>query len=273
MNQFSAHPNEVFKSFWSYHGLIWQMSKREIAGRYRGSVMGILWSFFNPVMMLAIYTFVFSVVFKAKWGVGAAEGKMEFATILFAGMIVYNLFAECISRAPNLILGNVNYVKKVVFPLEILPWVSLCAALFHLAINLCVLLLFYVVINHSLNWTVLFFPILMMPLILVIMGISWLLASIGVFLRDVAQTTGLLLTIMMFVSPIFYPTSALPERYQVLMLLNPLTFIIDQARNILIWGKPPDFPGLLTYLVVSLAIAFLGFAWFQKTRKGFADVI
>jgi lipopolysaccharide transport system permease protein len=273
MTAFPANPQAMFKNLWSYRSLIWQMSKREVAGRYRGSMMGLLWSFFNPVMMLAIYTFVFSVVFKAKWGVSASESKMEFATILFAGMIVYNLFAECISRAPNLILGNVNYVKKVVFPLDILPWVSLCAALFHQAISFAVLILFYAAINQSLNWTVLLFPFLMLPLIFMIMGVSWVLASVGVFLRDVAQTTGLLLTIMMFVSPIFYPIAALPQKYQAIMLLNPLTFIIEQVRDVLIWGKLPDFSGLLAYFVASLGIAFMGFAWFQKTRKGFADVL
>jgi lipopolysaccharide transport system permease protein len=246
--------------------------QREVLGRYRGSALGMLWSFFNPVLMLAVYTFVFSVVFQARWGTGGGS-KAEFALILFAGMLVFNLFAECITRAPSLILGNASYVKKVVFPLEILPWVNFGAASFHALISFAVWLLFSLFVFGQPKPGILLFPLLLLPLTLFTMGVSWLLASLGVYLRDVSQVVGIAITICMFLTPIFYPLTAIPEAYRGILYLNPLTLIIEQARDLLIFGKGMDWKqyGLLSLL--SLLIAWLGFAWFQKTRKGFADVL
>lgn len=265
-------PFEVFRSFWHHRGLIVQMTKREVIGRYRGSVLGLLWSFFHPILMLAVYTFVFSVVFKARWGMGS-ESKTEFALLLFAGLIVHALFAECVNRAPTLMVGNTNYVKKVVFPLEILPWISLGSALFHAGVSVVVLVLFYVTVNLSVNWTVLLLPIVLFPLALLTIGVSWFLASIGVYLRDVGHTISIVTTVMLFLSPVLYPVSALPDKYQILLYINPLTFIIEQARHLLIWGNLPSWGGLGAYTVFSLIAAWLGLFWFQKTRKGFADVL
>ncbi len=248
------------------------MTKRDVIGRYRGSAMGILWSFLIPILMLAVYTFVFNVVFRARWG-GENTTKTEFALVLFVGLIVHALFAECVNRAPSLILTNVNYVKKVVFPLEILPWMAMGSALFHTLVSLLVLLFAIAFVQTHLNWTVVLFPLLLVPLVLLTMGISWFVASIGVFLRDVGQTTGIITTVMLFLSPVFFPASALPEEYRVLLQINPLTFIIEQARDVLIWGKPLDWQGWGIYFVFSLTAAWLGLFWFQKTRKGFADVL
>ncbi len=268
----STNPVLLAKSFWSNRHLIWQMTRREVVGRYRGSVLGLFWSFFNPVLMLTIYTFVFSVVFKARWGSGG-EGKFEFALTLFAGLIVFNLFAECVNRAPSLVISNVSYVKKVVFPLEILPLVTLGASLFHSAVSLGVLLTFLVLVTSSLNWTVVFVPLVLFPLLLTTLGVSWFLASVGVFLRDVSQTIGLLTTVLMFVSPIFYPIDRLPEKYRVFIYMNPLTFVIEQMRDVVIWGKAPSWLGLSIMTMVGALVVLLGVAWFQKTRKGFADVL
>lgn len=198
---------------------------------------------------------------------------MEFALILFAGLIVFNLFSECVTRAPTLIITNVNYVKRVVFPLENLPLIVMGAALFHGAISLLVLLVFYFIASGSLNWTLIFTPVVLLPLLLTTMGVCWFLSALGVFLRDVAQTTVLLVTMLMFLSPIFYPISALPENYQIFIYANPLTFVIEQLRGILIWGQIPSWPGMIASLFVSAFVAWLGFAWFQKTRRGFADVL
>jgi len=272
MLNFPTSPKEMVNSFWRNRSLIKALVQREVVGRYRGSFMGILWSFFNPVFMLIVYTFVFSVVFKARWS-GGSDSKTEFALILFAGLIVFNLFAECFNRSPTLILSNANYVKKVVFPLEILPWVSVGSALFHMLISIGVWLLAYVMLFGAPHITVLLFPLIILPLLLLIMGLTWALASLGVYLRDVAQFIGILTTVLMFLSPIFYPASALPENYQYLLMLNPLTPAIEYAREILFWGRLPDFKVLGIYLMGSTLIAWLGFAWFQKTRKGFADVI
>jgi len=269
---YPTSPLFVFGTLWRHRGLIWEMTKRDVVGRYRGSVMGILWSFLNPIVMLAVYTFVFNVVFQARWGVENVT-KTEFALVLFAGLIVHRLFAECVNRAPSLILSNVNYVKKVVFPLEILPWMAMGSTLFHTLISVLVLLIAIALVNFHLNWTVLLFPVLLVPLVLLTMGISWFVASLGVFLRDVGETTGIITTIMLFLSPVFFPASALPEEYRGLLQINPLTFIIEQARDVLIWGKPLDWQGWGIYLVFGLTAAWLGLFWFQKTRKGFADVL
>lgn len=272
MQQFSATPKEMLASFWRNRGLIVAMTKREVIGRYRGSFMGILWSFFNPLLMLAVYTFVFSYVFKARWNTGS-DSKTEFALILFAGLIVYNLFSECVNKAPSLILANVNYVKKVVFPLEILPWVTFGSTLFHAAISLLVWIVAYLAFFGIPHTTALLLPLILLPLLFFTMGVTWLLASLGVYLRDISQFIGILTTVMMFLSPIFYPATALPEKYRHLMLLNPLTPSIEQARDVLFWGKAPDWTLFGIYLCGALLIACLGFAWFQKTRKGYADVI
>jgi lipopolysaccharide transport system permease protein len=272
MQSFSASPLAMFVSFWRNRNLIKASIQREVIGRYRGSFMGILWSFFNPVLMLAVYTFVFSVIFKARWGT-SSDSRTEFALVLFAGLMVFSLFAECINRAPGLILSNPNYVKKVVFPLEILTWVNLGSAIFHSIISLAVWLIAYMIFFGIPHITVLYLPLIILPFALFIMGLSWALASLGVFLRDVSQVIGVVTTTLMFLSPIFYPATALPEEYRPWLYMNPLTPVIEQVRDVLYWGKAPDFMMLGIYLIISLVVAWLGFAWFQMTRKGFADVI
>ena len=262
----------MFASLWRNRELIKASAKREVLGRYRGSLLGLLWSFFNPLFMLTVYTFVFSEVFKARWSAGS-ESKTEFALVLFAGLMVFNLFAECINRAPGLILSNPNYVKKVVFPLEILPFVGLLSAMYHMFISLGVWLVAYVILAGMPHVTVLLLPLVILPFALFIMGLSWALASLGVFLRDVSQFIGVVVTTLMFLSPIFYPVSVLPEAYQHILYLNPLTSAIEMTRDVLYWGKLPDFQVLALYWLVTVAIAWFGFALFQKTRKGFADVL
>lgn len=261
----------LIKSFWCNRQLILQMTKREVVGRYKGSAMGLAWSFFNPVFMLMVYTFVFSVIFKSRWG--GEDSKAQFAVVLFAGMLVNNLFSEVLNRAPGLILSNVNYVKKVVFPLETLPFISMGAALFHAVISLVVLVLAFFVFNGYVQWTAVFLPVVILPLIIMTLGIAWILASIGVFLRDVGQTIGIITTVMMFLAPVFYPITAIPEDIRPWLMLNPLTLIVEQTREVLIWGNLPSWSSLGIYSLVAVVVAWVGYAWFQKTRKGFADVL
>lgn len=270
---FSISPHEMFVGAWRNRSLLYALTMREIIGRYQGSVLGMLWSFFNPVFMLAVYTFVFSVVFKARWGSSGSESKAEFALVLFAGLLLFNLFSECVTRAPALILNNPTYVKKVVFPLEILPWVSFGTALFHAAISFGVWLIFYLSVFGLPPVTILLFPVVLIPLMFLIMGLSWFLASLGIFLRDVSQIIGLLVTAQMFLTPIFYPLTAIPEKYRYLLHLNPLTFIVEQARDLLIFGKGMAWGTLGIMTLCAATVAWLGFVWFQKSRKGFADVL
>lgn len=272
MRDFPATPIEMVASLWRHRTLVHAAARREVLGRYRGSALGLLWSFFNPLLMLAVYTFVFSEVFKARWS-GGSESKTEFALVLFAGLIVFNVFAECITRAPSLIVSNSNYVKKVVFPLEILPLVGLLSALYHALISLGVWLTAYLVLFGAPHATALLLPFLLLPFALFIMGLSWALASLGAFLRDVSQFIGIVVTALMFLSPIFYPASALPEGYRRLLYFNPLTPVIEMTRDVLYWGTLPEFSMLGFYWLATGIVAWLGFAWFQKTRTGFADVL
>jgi lipopolysaccharide transport system permease protein len=273
MQNFSASPREMVASLWRNKGLIRNLVHREVVGRYKGSMLGIFWSLATPIFMLAVYTFVFSVVFKARWGAGGSDSKTEFALVLFAGLMIFNLFSECVGGAPGLVLANVNYVKKVIFPLEVLPWVRMGSALFHFAVSLFVWLVAYLVLFGIPHWQAVLLPIVVLPFVLFVMGLSWALSSLGVYLRDVGQIIGLVITVLMFLTPIFYPASSLPPAYQPLMFLNPLTPPVEMARDLLYWGRFPDVTLLMLYSAGSLICAALGFAWFQKTRKGFADVL
>lgn len=276
MNPQGTHdtaPHEIFASIWRNRQLIAQLAKREVVGRYRGSIMGLAWSFLNPILMLAVYTIFFTVVFKARWGGSGEQGHADFAIVLFVGLIVHGLFAECLNRAPGLIVQNVNYVKKVVFPLEILPWVTVLSALFHAGISLIVLLVSQLLLTHAVSWTLIFFPLVIAPFVFVILGLAWFLSAFGVFVRDIVHVMGMLTSVMLFMSPVFYPVSSLPAPLQPWLMLNPLTFIIEQSRNVLIKSQLPDWQGLVVYLAISVTVAWVGFWWFQKTRSGFADVL
>ena len=269
----TTSPAEIWRSIWHHRKLIKQMAWREVVGRYKGSIFGLAWSFFNPLMMLAVYTFVFSVVFKARWGIEVSEGKTDFALVLFVGLIIHALFAEVLNRAPTLVLSNVNYVKKVVFPLEVLTFVSLSVALFHAAISFLVLLVAFVVLNGLPSWTVIFTPVTLLPLLPLTLGFGWLLASLGVYLRDIGQLIGITNMALLFLAPVFYPLTALPEAYQSVLYINPLTYPIEQTRAVIIFGDMPNWVGLGVYFIISVSICCIGFWWFQRTRTGFADVL
>jgi lipopolysaccharide transport system permease protein len=276
-NPHAAQPTSLValvKSLWRNRQLISQMTRREVVGRYKGSALGLAWSFFNPVFMLTVYTFVFSEIFQSRWGgIGGDNSKTQFAVVLFVGMIVLGLFSEVLNRAPVLIVTNVNYVKKVVFPLEILPVIAMGATLFHSLISLGVLLAAFALFNGYLHWTAIFTPLVLLPLVIMTLGLAWMLASLGVFLRDVGQTIVIITTVLMFLSPVFYPVAAVPERFRPFIMANPLTFIIEQGREVLIWGHFPNWIGLGIYTFTATIVAWAGYAWFQKTRKGFADVL
>lgn len=263
----------MLDSFRRHRGLIWQMTKREVTGRYKGSFFGLAWSLFNPLMMLIVYTFVFSIVFKTRWGTDPNAGKADFAIVLFIGLIVFNLFSECIGRAPTLITSNVNYVKKVVFPLEILAFVNFLAALFHAIISFTVLLLAIIIFKQHIHITILLLPIIILPLMLAILGLSWILAALGVFVRDIAQTIGIIISVLMFMSPVFYPIAALPPTFQKIIMLNPLAYMIEEARKVVFWGYEPNWVMLTINLVIGSIVCIIGFSFFQKVRKGFADVL
>ena len=271
-HHYKTSPAGIFGSLLSHRELVWELVKRDFIGRYKGSFIGIAWSLFHPLLMLVVYTLVFSVAFKARWGTGE-ESKVAFALVLFSGMIVHGLFAECLNQAPRLISSQPNYVKKVVFPLEILPWVAVISALLHFLISLGLLLLFGVATGAGIKPGFLLVPIVMLPLIIMILGLTWLFASLGVYLRDIAQGMGVITTVLMFVSPVFYPTSSLPENFRFLLVFNPITLPIEQLRDVMLWGKAIYWGDWGISLLLSCATAWIGFWWFQKSRRGFADVL
>lgn len=234
--------------------------------------MGLLWSFFHPLFMLAVYTFVFAVVFEVRWP-GGTHSRTEFALVLFAALIAFNLFAECVNRAPGLVLANPNYVTKVVFPLETLPVMVFLSALFHAAVGMLVWLLFHFFVSGAPPVTVLLLPLMLLPLALFALGFSWLLSSLGVYLRDVSQIVSVVTTVLLFLSPVFYAIDIVPPEYRSLMRINPLTLTIEQVRDVMIWGRVPDWGNWSVHLGLSALVAWLGFAWFQKTRGGFSDVL
>jgi lipopolysaccharide transport system permease protein len=272
MQQFKTHPLEIARSIWGNGALIFALIKRDVVGRYRGSLFGICWSFFNPLLMLLVYTFVFGVVFEARWG-SVGGSKSDFAIALFAGLIVFNLFSECASRAPTLITSNANFVKKVVFPLEILSCVAVGAAVFHFLISLLVWLLCFWALKGSFYPQSLLVPVALIPLLAFTLGFSWLISSLGVFIRDIAQIIALVVSISMFLSPVFYPISALPPIAQKIMVWSPIAQAIEGVRGLLLSGLLPNVSGYILQLVLSCVFAWGCFAWFQRSRRAFADVL
>lgn len=275
MEVHSSSPRRLLRSLTDNFSLIERMTRREVLARYRGSLIGLAWSFFNPILLLLVYTFVFTVVFQARWGESrfAVEAASNPAIMIFTGMIVHGLFSECFVRSPTLITGNANYVKRVIFPLEVLPWISMGSALFHSGISLLVLLVAQLVMFGALAWTTLLIPLAWLPLVFITLGFCWFFAAAGVYFRDLAQVSTLLSMVLLFLSPVFYPITVIPEAYRAFFYLNPLTFGIEATRALLIFGELPSTGGLLVYYLVSAVVAMLGFAWFQKTRRGFADVL
>ncbi|NYT74324.1 ABC transporter permease [Halomonas sp. QX-2] len=271
--RFKTAPRQLIASVNTHHQLLLKLIWRDVVGRYRGSLIGLLWSFVTPLIMLAVYTFVFTYVFQARWNVGEGEPRALFALVLFSGLMLHGLLAEVLNRSPSIIINNVNYVKKVVFPLELLPIVILGAALFHFAINVGVMLLAMLLMGMPLHATILLYPLVVLPLVPLTLGLGWGLAALGVFVRDIGQLIGIVTTILLFLSPIFFPLDALPPLLQKLLVLNPLTIIIENARNVLLWGEMPNWGALMIYSVVALAVFLVGFVGFQALRKGFADVL
>lgn len=270
----SALANKFGNSLLDNKNLVFKLSRMDVMSRYKGSILGVGWSFFNPILMLTIYTFVFSFIFEARWGTQGSSSKSEFALVLFAGLLIHAFFSEVLMRAPNLILANTNYVKKVIFPLEILPVTVVVASFFHMLISLLILMIAFLLMHGYVHPSVIFMPLILLPLIPLTLGFSWFFSALGVYLRDVGQAIGVITTILLFMSPVFYPMSILPESLQWMMLvLNPLTVIIEQTRAVVIFGVYPNILHLLVYSFVSLLIMRFGFWFFQTTRSGFADVL
>ncbi len=261
-----------FTAFGRHRSLTFELARRDVLGRYRGASFGLVWSMLTPFLMLLVYTLAFGSVFQSRWPQAGAGGP-DYTMILFVGLIVHGFFSECLIRAPQLVVGNPSFVKRVVFPLEILPWPMLLSALFHALMNLAVFALLHAVRFGAPPATLVLFPLVLLPLALLCAGIGWLFGALGVYLRDIGQITGVLATAMLFLSSAVVPVESLPDTYRWAFELNPLSFIIDQARAVALWGRWPDWPGLGLYALGSLAFCYATYAWFRATRPGFGDVL
>lgn len=250
--------------------LVFNLSKRDIESKYKGTNLGIIWALLNPIIMLSIYSFIFGFVFKAKWGVNT-DGN--YTLIMFTGLLVHAFMAECIGKATTIYVNNVSYVKKVLFPLEALCWVTVLGALFQLVMGCVVYAVFCVISHQSVGFLALLFPIILAPLIFIAYSISLFLSSLGVYVRDMGQIIAVFIAIMLFMSPVFYPITAVPPEYRLFIYLNPITFIVESLRSVILFNKMFDLKGYLIYWGISIVMYFAAVSWFNKVKKGFSDVL
>jgi lipopolysaccharide transport system permease protein len=267
------NPARPFRDFYAHRELLRQFAWREVEARYRGSYLGLVWALITPLLMLAVYTLVFSTIFQARWHADVVPQRGEFALTLFAGLIAFNVFAECVARAPTLVVAQPNYVKNVVFPVQILP-VSACgAALFHGAVNVAILLVASVLVLGSISHTLWLLPVAALPLVALCLGLGWFLASLGAYVRDTTYAASMATQVLFFLTPVFYRRDAVPEPLQTILGANPLSHIVEDFRRTLIWGQPPDWTAWGVAMAICGLLFVLGYAWFMITRTGFADVV
>lgn len=261
-----AHP-------WHHQALIRILTWREVSGRYRASLLGFLWSLLTPLMLLGVYTLVFGVIAPTRWPGAEEQGIGMFALRLLAGMVIHGLLSETLGQAPVLVTSQPNYVNKVVFPLETLAWVNLLSALFNSVMAMLVLIVLNAAFGTGVSWTLLAVPLILLPFILLLMGLIWLVAALGVYLRDINQIIGPLIMASMFLGPVFYPRSAMPAAVQPWLVLNPITVPIEQLRRVLFDAQWPQWTALGQYLLIAIAMYLFGLWVFTKLKKGFADVL
>jgi lipopolysaccharide transport system permease protein len=261
----------VFTSLTRHWRLVAEMTQREILGQLKGSFGGLAWPLLQPLLLLAVFAFVFGEIMKVKWV--RAEGTQDFVLLLYCGLIVFNLFGECLQRAPSLLVSRPNLVKKIVFPLEALAWVQVLQALFTFALSLLVLLIFTAALRGGLPWTVVFIPVVILPVVLAGLAVSWLVGAAAVFVRDVAQLVGPLVTALLFLSPVFFDLDAVPPGSRTLFALNPLTPSIEQMRGVLLDGKAPDVVQLGVGITVAYLFAFISLWFFRRAKEDYADAL
>jgi lipopolysaccharide transport system permease protein len=262
-------PTALVRTLWQQRHVIAQLGRRQVQSRHRGSLLGWAWVVLNPLLQLAVYTLAFTVLFPVAGDLGS---RIDFSLRLFCGLVLWWVFADTVSRAPTAIVSNPNFVKKVVFPLEALPAADLYESLCLAAVNLAVLGV-AALIHGSLSWTALLFPLAFPPLVLLSLGTAWFFAALGVYMRDLRASIGVLITALMFLTPIFYRLDDVPARLRGLLQANPLAVVIETGRRTLLWAEQPDWVALSVAYAVGAAAAVLGFAWFRATKRGFADVL
>lgn len=263
----------MLTSLAKHRWLILELVRRDIHSRYRGSALGLAWPLIQPLLMLAVFTFIFSEVFKARWPGAQAVTNLDAAMAIFTGMIVHGFLADCLTQGPTLVTSNPDFVKRSVFPVEVLAWAALGTNLFHTSLCLAVLVAFLALSSVGIHATIVLLPLVLAPLAVFGVGLMWLLAALGAYLRDFAQATAFLSSLLLFTSPVFYPLESLPEGFRAVVAANPLTFFIEEARKVVLWGEAPSWGGLVISMAVATAFALWASRWFESVRTGFDDVL
>lgn len=258
---------------WSHRELLWQFTLRNIEVRHRGSHLGLIWSFLNPLLMLGLYVAVFGFIFGGRFGVLPNETPVDYALGVFFGLTLFQFVAEVMGVSPVLIVSNPNFVKKVVFPLEILPASSVGGALFHLAISLGLALLSLALFDRAIHVELLWLPIIIAPLVLFCLGISWLLAALGVFFRDIGQLMQFLTMALMYSSAVFFPASKISSSFWLILRFNPILQAIELARNTALWAQPINYLYLSYVYIAGFTVCILGHLAFSRLKPAFADVL
>ena len=265
-------PTQFPKMVLGQKKLISRFARRGFEIRHKGMILGNLWHLIVPLLLLAVYTFVFSIVFKARWGIGVGESQTSFAIILFASLIPFNILSETLAESTALILNNKNLVTKVVFPLEILPLVTLITVVIRSSIAFA-LLVFALAITGNLSWHIMLIGVVLPPMLLATLGVAYILASLSVFVRDLSQLIGVIMTFVLFLSPIFYPIEAVPEGLQKIIMLNPFALFLEDFRSVVVLGEHPDYYSTALQWLIGILVLTFGFGFFQKTKSSFADLI
>ena len=263
----------MIRGFWRYRDLIHQFTAREFLVRHKCTSLGIAWAVIQPLLTLSIYTFIFGFVFKNRWNKLDGYAWADFTLHFFAGYVVFSIFADTVNRSPSFVTEHPNLVRKVVFPLEILPITATGASLLYSTFGLGLLLLATGILAHSFSWTIIFFPLVLVPLVMITLGVSWIFASMGAFIRDFKQVVPVLTQLVFFMTPVFYDVNNIDPQFRWIIRLNPLTIVVENARKTLLWGEVPNWTDLVILTAVGLVVMVLGYAWFMKSKRGLADVL
>jgi lipopolysaccharide transport system permease protein len=261
----------MWRSLARHRALVAELTRREFSGRYQGSFGGVAWSFVQPLFLLGVYTVAFGVILKARWGFSG--GTADYALMIFAGLVVFNAFSECLARAPTLVTANPNFVKKIVFPLELLPWVMALTILLHALLAVLVWLAGYALLFGVPRPTAVLAPVVLACFFPVLLGMGWLLSALGVVVRDISHLTALVSHALLFLTPIFYGVEAAPPLLQNVLMLNPLSFVVEELRLVLFYGQAPSWSALASYFLLSSAFAWASLLLFRRMRRGFADLV
>jgi lipopolysaccharide transport system permease protein len=268
------NPGEVITTLWRHRSLLWQFTVRNLEMRHRGSILGALWAVLNPLSMLAVYVFVFGYVFGGAFSRGdATRTGWDYGLGVFLGLAIFHVVSEALAAAPGIVVGQPNYVKKVIFPLEILPAAAVGSSVIHMFVTLAMVLVGSLFGSVAPSWHLLWLPVIILPIVAMSLSLAWMVAALGVFFRDVSQLVGALITIIMFASAIFYPVESIPPAAWTVLQFNPLIHTLEMARGVLLWHQPPGLAPLAVLYVASFVAVVLGFAVFARLKRAFADVI